>query len=242
MNNKTVVISGGSRGLGQHMVSAFLKKGCKVACFSRESNSFIKNKLTAESERFYWEKLDINDHVKISEFIFHVKERFGRIDVLINNLAELAEGLFIFSSNEKINSMLNTNIVAPMLLTRECVKDMLKNGEGTILNISSINSVKGHKGVTIYSACKAAIDGMMRSLARELGPSKIRVNSLVPGFFDSEMVSYLSEERRKQILKRTPLGQLSTAESISNVALFLCSDDAVNITGQNIIVDGGLTC
>ena len=119
---------------------------------------------------------------------------------------------------------------------------MIKNSSGVILNISSINAVRGHKGVSVYSVSKAAINGLTLSLARELGPCNIRVNTLSPGYFTSNLVSYLSEERKKQILKRTPLGRLGTIEDMSDMAYFLCSDKASFITGQNIIVDGGMTC
>ncbi|CDH05452.1 putative 3-oxoacyl-(acyl-carrier-protein) reductase (3-ketoacyl-acyl carrier protein reductase) [Xenorhabdus bovienii str. oregonense] len=239
---KTVVISGGSKGLGSAMVSTFLNKGYRVATFSRQSNEFIVQKQLSNDDFFYWESVDVNYLSQIKSFISSVNSKFGHIDILINNIAKLSEGLLVFSSDRDIISLLNTNILAPIILTRECSKGMLKRNAGIILNISSINSIKGHKGVSLYSATKAAIDGITRSLAREFGPANIRVNSLVPGFFDSDMVSYLSENRRKQILKRTPIGRLSKIEEISKVALFICSDDAAFITGQNIIVDGGMSC
>ncbi|MBC8944200.1 MULTISPECIES: SDR family NAD(P)-dependent oxidoreductase [Xenorhabdus] len=239
---KTVVISGGSKGLGATMASAFLNKGYRVATFSRHSNEFITQKQLSDANFFYWESVDVNDLSKIKSFVNNVKSKFGHIDILINNIAKLTEGLLIFSSDNEIISLLNTNILAPIILTRECSKSMLKRNTGVILNVSSINAIKGHKGVSLYSATKAALDGMTRSLAREFGPANIRINSLVPGFFDSEMVSYLSENRRKQILKRTPIGRLSKIEEISKVALFICSDEAAFITGQNIVVDGGISC
>ncbi|CDL86277.1 SDR family NAD(P)-dependent oxidoreductase [Xenorhabdus cabanillasii] len=239
---KTVVISGGSKGLGATMTSAFLNKGYRVATFSRQANEFITQQQLSNANFFYWESVDANDLNEIKLFVNNVKSKFGHIDILINNIARLSEGLLVLSSDDEIISLLNTNILAPIILTRECSKNMLKRNTGVILNISSINAIKGHKGVSLYSATKAALDGMTRSLAREFGPANIRINSLIPGFFDSEMVSYLSENRREQILKRTPIGRLSKIEEISKIALFICSDEASFITGQNIVVDGGISC
>ena len=119
---------------------------------------------------------------------------------------------------------------------------MLVRHGGSIVNISSVNSVRGNAGVAVYSATKAALDGLTRSLARELGAAGIRVNSVAPGFFESQMVEGLSDRQRQQIIRRTPLGRLAAAEDISAAIRFLMSEDAPFITGQTLVVNGGLTC
>jgi 3-oxoacyl-[acyl-carrier protein] reductase len=115
-------------------------------------------------------------------------------------------------------------------------------GAGAIVNISSVNAVRGNAGVAVYSATKAALDGFTRALARELGPRNIRVNSLAPGYFESDMVAGLTERRRRAIVRNTPLGRLGTIDEIADTVLFLLSPAAAFITGQTIVVDGGLTC
>ena len=113
---------------------------------------------------------------------------------------------------------------------------------GCILNISSVNALRGNAGVAVYSATKAALDGFTRALARELGPKNIRVNSLAPGYFDSEMVSRLTERQMEKLVRGTPLGRLGTVDEITEAALFLISPAASFITGHTLVVDGGVTC
>jgi 3-oxoacyl-[acyl-carrier protein] reductase len=119
---------------------------------------------------------------------------------------------------------------------------MAARGSGCILNISSVNAVRGNAGVAVYSATKAALDGFTRALARELGPRNVRVNSLAPGYFDSDMVSGLTERQVQKLVRATPLGRLGTIEEIAEAALFLISPAASFITGHTLVVDGGLTC
>ncbi|HXA46831.1 MAG TPA: SDR family oxidoreductase [Burkholderiaceae bacterium] len=239
-----VVISGGSKGLGERLARGFLAEGRRVATFSRNPSAFTREMAEADpmQKQFFWTAIDINELDQIHHFVNATVKHFGRIDTLVNNAASLSEGLLPLSRDSDIAKMIHTNMLAPMVLTKACSRAMLRTGNGVILHVSSINSVRGHRGVSIYSATKAAMDGFTRSLAREFGPSNIRVNSIAPGFFDSELVTGQSPERREQIARRTPLGRLSQIDEIADVALFLCSSKATFITGQTIIVDGGITC
>jgi 3-oxoacyl-[acyl-carrier protein] reductase len=128
------------------------------------------------------------------------------------------------------------------VLAQACSRFMLRQGSGCIINISSVHAIRGHAGVAVYSATKAALDGLTRSLARELGPRKIRVNSVAPGYFESDMVSGMGVEQLQRIARRTPLGRLARIDEIANAVHFLSSDQASFITGQVLAVDGGITC
>jgi len=141
-----------------------------------------------------------------------------------------------------IDLCVDLNLKGALYLTWVCARFMIQRRGGCILNISSVNGLRGHSGVAVYSATKAGLDGMTRSLARELGPRGIRVNSVAPGYFESEMVERLDDTTKARITRRTPLGRLASVNDIVGVVLFMISPSASFITGQTIVVDGGLTC
>lgn len=240
--NKRILISGGGSGLGLVLVRHFLARGHKVATFTRSNNKHLNQLKELHPESLFIDEFDITDISSLKRFIRNVRRHFSTIDVLINNVGYLFEGLLSFTNDHEIDTTLATNIVSPFIMIREVSNIMMLKKDGVIINISSINSVKGHKGVSLYSLSKAAMDGVTRSLAKELGPLNIRVNSVVPGFFDSQLVSSLDNSRRAGILKRTALPRLGTAEDVAKVVMFMISEDASFITGQSIIVDGGITC
>jgi len=241
-----ILISGGSRGLGLALVDQFLERGWRVATFSRSSTAEIEDRLErhgdTNSGRFLWCEADGTDDDRIRAVVKTVTKRWQKIDALVNNAGVGSDGLLALQRTEDIDRLLDINLRSAILLTQLCSKKMIRQGAGSIINISSVNSVRGHTGVVVYSATKAALDGLTRSLARELGPRNIRVNSVAPGYFESDMVGELSEAAKSRIQRRTPLGRLAGQREISEAVYFLASKKASFITGQVLVVDGGLTC
>jgi len=235
-----ILISGGSRGLGAAITRALLSDGHAVATFSRSRTPMIDE--FATSERFLWEGIDATDHAAVSRFVLSTAKTLRGIDGLINNAAILNDGVFSTMRVEDIQRVVSVNLEAALLLTRACTKSMLIKKQGRIINISSVNGVRGHAGVAVYSATKAAMDGFTRSLARELGPRGIRVNSLAPGYLETEMTDGMTAEQKASIERRTPLKRLGTTADIVGAVRFLLGNDGSFITGQTLVVDGGLTC
>ncbi len=241
---RIILLSGGSRGLGMSLAQHFLDRGDVVATFSRSHSAFVdKIEQSAEfKSRFHFQALDATDTDSLRKFVGKLHDQYNRIDVLINNAAVAYDGTIATFPDERFENLIEINLTSVLILTKLCVRYMLLRARGNIINISSIIGLRGYAGLAAYSASKAGLIGMTRSLARELGPKNINVNAIAPGYLDTEMSSTLSDSQRNQIIRRTPLGRLGTAADVSGVAEFLLSDAAKFITGEVITVDGGITC
>ncbi len=240
--NKVLVISGGSRGLGQAIIENFINDGWQVATFSRLETDFIKTLKNSHHDHFVWEAIDCTDFKALRKFVLQVYKHFGRIDALINNAGVALDRLLAVTTDEEIDYLLDINLTAAIHLCRAVSRIMLQEGDAGIINISSVVGHRGFKGSSVYGAAKAALDGLSRSLARELGSGQIRVNSISPGFIETDMTKNMPEKQRAQIIRRTPLGRLGTVDDIIGLIRFLLGPDAKFITGQSFIIDGGLSC
>lgn len=237
------LVSGGSRGLGGAIVADLLGAGHTVAAFARARSPFVDETLARHGEaRFVFAAIDAADAPAATRFLAEVAARFGRLDALVNNAGIMVEGLLTLTRAADIHRVLTVNLEAAILLAQAAAKVMLRQRRGHIVNISSVNSLRGHRGVSAYSAAKAGLDGFTRSLARELGARGIRVNSIAPGHLETELTRELTQELRDQIVRRTPLGRLGTVEDVTGLLRFLLSPASSFMTGQTFVVDGGLTC
>ena len=238
------LVSGGSRGLGAALVGELLGRGWRVAAFSRNGSAAVEQwrRADPDAQRFVFAALDAADHAAARGFVQEVARRFGRLDALINNAAVAAAGVLPLLRPGQIHELIAVNLEAALLLAQSCARVMLAQGSGAIVNVSSIAGQRGFAGLAAYGATKAALDGLTRGLARELGPRGIRVNSVAPGYLDTEMSRELGEEDRERIRRRTPLGRLARSEDVVAAVRFLISAEAAFITGQTLVVDGGLTC
>lgn len=234
-----VIVSGGSRGLGLALVEALRARGRAVATFSRRPTPQVE--AWHGHGDVWWDAVDGTDYQALSRFVTAAEARFGRIDGLVNNAAVGADGLLATMPLADVDRVLDVNLRAPIYLTKLVAGRMIRQHGGCIVNVSSVNALRGHAGVAVYSATKGALDAMTRSLARELGPRGIRVNAVAPGYFASDMVAGLAPDDVARITRRTPLGRLCTEADIASLVLYLLCDGTA-ITGQTIAVDGGFTC
>jgi 3-oxoacyl-[acyl-carrier protein] reductase len=242
MKNRVVIISGGSRGLGKGIVQALLEGGYIVATFSRSKSPFIIEAIDSHGENFYWEQINASDGDALKDFVKAVYKKYGAIHGLVNNAGINVDQLIPMTSDDEIDQLLDINLKAAIKLTRNVSRVMIRQKEGCIISISSIIGQRGFKGTTVYAATKAALDGMTRAAARELGAKGVRVNGIAPGFIKTDMTEHMPDAQRAQIIRRTPMGRLGEVSEVCGLVLFLLSSEASFLTGQIITLDGGLTC
>lgn len=239
---KVVAVSGGSKGLGAGITQAFLDAGYRVATFSRSTTAQIDTWRAGFPDDFYFEEMDLTDRAACAEFVNNVERALGPIEILINNAGMANTSLLALASDESIEDLVDINLKGTFYLSRHVSRAMLSLGWGRIINISSIIGLSGYRGLSVYGATKAGLDGFTRALARELGARNITVNSVAPGYLTTEMTEELDPSQQEQISRRTPLGRLGTPEDVTGLILFLASEKADFITGQVLVVDGGISC
>ncbi|MCW2786699.1 MAG: 3-oxoacyl-ACP reductase [Marmoricola sp.] len=240
---RVVIVTGGSRGLGAGIVRSYLDSGDLVATCARsitpEVEAWMADPETAD--RFLWAPADLSKVEDADAFVKAVVEKWKRIDVLINNAGVARDGIHSLFSDDDIDTVVDLNIKGTLYVSRAVSRRMLARRSGSIVNISSIVGLSGYRGLATYSATKAALDGLTRALARELGSRGIVVNGIAPGYLRTEMSHGLDEDQLNQIVRRTPAGRLGDPEDIARVCQFLTGPGNSYLTGQVIVVDGGLT-
>lgn len=233
-----VLVTGGSRGLGLALVRSLLDDGHAVRTVARNRTDAVSECERAHGARFEFVLGDMTDDETISAFVSGGQS----FDALVNNAAVAYDALLATQGPSHVRDAIAVNLTAPLLATKYFVRKRL-NAEGrtTILNVGSIVGANGASGLAVYSATKAALAGFTRSLARELGSAGFTVNAVLPGYLDTELSSTLAEAQRAQLVRRTPLGRLGTADDVVPLMRFLLSEGADWITGQEFVVDGGIT-
>ncbi|MCL1036427.1 SDR family oxidoreductase [Shewanella submarina] len=239
---KFIIVTGVSRGLGLGLTKALLSSGYKVAGCSR-SRSDALNELEMSNDNFKWFPCEVGDATQTQTFVSDACQwAQAPLWGLINNAGIAKEGVLATFPNVDSDELLQINLNGALYMAREALRMMLRqNSGGRIINISSIIGSRGYTGLAAYSASKAGLDGLSRALARENGRRGITVNSVAPGYLDTEMSSTLSDSKRAQIINRTPLGRLGTVNDVAPAIEFLLSDGAAYITGQTLTIDGGIT-
>lgn len=238
------LVSGGSRGLGLVLVERLLASGRSVATFSRSGSEVLDLLGHQYGNRLRTARLDAADPAAIRSFVREAAACFQRIDHCVVNAGHAVPGMLATTTDEAIEAVLAVNLRGAIVLVREAVRQMLADTpasprDRSIVVVSSTVATSGSPGLAVYAATKAGLEGFARSLARELGPRRIRVNAVAPGFFASDLSASLADEDRQRIVRRTPLGRLATAEDVAGTIEFLTGPQAAFITGQVVSVDGG---
>ena len=231
-----ILITGASRGIGRDIAKTLAEKGHRVIANYNKSEEQAK-KLQKEQCNIDIFKADVSKRDEVKQMIEYVLSKYGKIDVLINNAGISENKLFIDVTDEEWNKIINNNLYSVFCVTQEVVPNMIHNKNGCIINISSVWGMVGASCETIYSIAKAGIDGMTKSLAKELGPSNIRVNSIAPGIIDTEMNKNLNNEDIKNIIEEIPLEKIGKTADISKCVQCLIDDEYTN--GQIISINGG---
>jgi 3-oxoacyl-[acyl-carrier protein] reductase len=240
-----VIVTGGSRGLGAAAVRALIDEGYYVSTCSRTKTDFIADleKDPTRGSRFFYTPLDMEQVDRYEQFMNACVGRGGPLYGLVNNAGIAMAGVLATFPNIDTERILRVNLLGPLAMSRVAIRHFLRSRSGgRIVNISSIIGTRGYNGLSAYSASKAGLDGLTRSLARELGRLRVTVNSIAPGYVRTEMSATLSEGQMDQIARRTPLGRLGETSDMTGLLLFLLSDAAAFITGQVILTDGGISC
>jgi 3-oxoacyl-[acyl-carrier protein] reductase len=240
---RVVIVTGGSRGLGAGLVRSYLDSGERVATCARSSSPEVEAWAgdPALADRFLFQPADLSKAADAAGFVKAVVARWDHIDVLVNNAGVARDGILGLFSDDDIDTVVDLNLKGTIYVTRLVSRRMLARGSGSIVNISSIVGRSGYRGLAVYSATKAALDGFTRAMARELGSRGITVNGIAPGYLRTEMSHGLDDEQLAQIVRRTPAGRLGEPDDIARAAQFLTDPRNTYLTGQVLVVDGGLT-
>jgi len=235
--NKVAFITGASRGIGLAIANALNVNGYDVVGTARGVFEFSPANLDSKMIPM---QLDITSRDEVKNIPSILKELDLMPSIVINNAGITADQLFLRMSDEDWDNVIDTNLNGVFNITKAFIKHLVKSKSGRVINISSVSGLMGNPGQVNYSSAKAALSGFTKSLAKEVGSRNITVNSIAPGFIDTDMTSYLTEEAKAEIIKGIPLQKLGDTNDISDLVLYLASEKASYITGQTISVDGGL--
>ena len=238
-SQQVVLVTGGARGIGRATAERFAKGGHHVIVADRDEVGAAQAAKEIGGETLSV-ALDVGDSKHVDTVVGQLSQRFGRIDVLVNNAVITRDSTLAKMDDEAWNAVINVNLTGTFNMTRACSRGMVERKHGVILNAASVVGVYGNFGQSNYVATKSGVIGMTRVWARELGRKGVRVNAIAPGFIATDMTAKMPDDVLEGMKKKTPLGRLGAPEDVARAYLFLASDDAAFINGQVLGVDGGL--
>lgn len=243
LKNQTAVVTGASRGIGRAIALKLADLGANVAFNYQSSNEHaatLEKELSAKGVKAKGTSVDIKNFDQVKQWIEATKTEFGSLDILVNNAGIIRDKALMMMSSEDWQQVIDTNLTGVFNATRSCIVTFMKQKKGQIVNISSVSGVIGLPRQINYSASKGGINAFTKALAKEVASYGIRVNAVAPGFIETEILSGFNDEQKKKITEMIPLGRIGTVADVAGVVEYLLSDHAAYVTGQIIVVDGGL--
>lgn len=239
---KVVLVTGSGRGIGREIALAFAQEGADAVIWDVNVTDAEKTARDIENlgRKALSFQVDVTNSTQVEEAVNKILDKFGKIDILVNNAGIIRDNLLMRLSEADWDLVIKVNLKGTFICTKAVTRPMLKARGGKIINIASIIGIMGNAGQANYSASKAGIIALTKTTAKELASRNITANAVAPGFIDTEMTQKLSEETRAKMLELVPLARMGLPKDIANVCLFLASSDAGYITGQTIVVDGGM--
>ncbi len=242
LNSEIALVTGASRGIGAAIADALGKSGAAVigTATSKPGAAAISDRFRTAGVKGKGMVLDVTDPESVTSVIKEVSSEFGAPTILVNNAGITRDNLMLRMKDDEWADIIDTNLTSIFRVSKACLRGMMKAQKGRIINVGSVVGSTGNPGQANYAAAKAGIIGFTKSLAREVGSRNITVNTVAPGFIDTDMTRELSEEQRNALLGGIPLGRLGSADEIAKAVLFLASDDSSYITGETLHVNGGM--
>ena len=243
LEGKKAIITGGSRGIGKEIVQAFLREGSSVYFIDLMPSEFMAEYEEIAGEcgaTVAYRECNVADETQVISVVKEIVEDSGGIDVLVNNAGITRDGLIFRMTEENWNAVLSVNLSSAFFMSKALARSMIKNRTGAIINVSSIVGVHGNAGQCNYSASKAGLIGLTKSLAKEVAGRNVRVNAVAPGFIKTAMTDKLTDQQREKLQEQIPMVRLGDPQEVAKVILFLASDLASYVTGQVILIDGGM--
>ena len=241
--NKVALITGATRGIGKEIALELARNGFDIAANCRNINedlNDLKKEIESNNVRCEFVEADVANFEQCENMVKQTIEKFGRIDVLVNNAGVTKDGLIMRMKKEDFEAVIDINLTGTFNVTRNVIPYMIKQKSGRIINLSSVVGVAGNAGQTNYSASKAGVIGFTKSLAKEVASRNILVNAVAPGFIDTDMTKVLSDSVKEGINAQIPLKRMGLPKEVAKVVKFLSSEDSSYITGQVINIDGGM--
>ena len=243
LNGKVALVTGASRGIGAAIASKLASLGCDVAI--NYAGNIQKAEETLNSVKAYGVnaqiyQANVANYEEVEAMTKQIIKDFGHLDIIINNAGITSDNLMMRMDQDSFDSVIDVNLKGTWNVCKSITRPILKQRSGVIINLSSVVGINGNVGQVNYAASKAGVIGLTKSLAKEFASRNIRVNAVAPGYVKSDMTAKLSEEITEKVLENIPLGQLAEVEDIANAVAFLVSDEARYITGQVLVVDGGM--